>query len=216
MPPPELWISLTWALTGAALCPVVDHLWTMRPREPTLPVTVDRTAVAIPALATFVLFGLLAWRLDGGVELVAFSLLALVGVRLAVIDLAERRLPTSLVMPLYPTMWGLLGLAATIDERPGDLLRASIGMIALPAAYLTVAILSGDGLGAGDVRLAGPIGLTLAWQSWGSVVTGTVLALTYACLTIVVMLATGRATRHTPVPFGPPMLGGAFTAALAH
>jgi hypothetical protein len=65
-------------------------------------------ATVIPVLATSVLFGLLGWRFGAAIELLAFSALALFGIRLAMIDLAELRLPTALVMPLYPMVLGLL------------------------------------------------------------------------------------------------------------
>lgn len=228
--PPELWISLLWSLTGAllgrAFLPLAERLNNATQRGTSVsspfamptaqPVVIRRTARAaiVSVFVTAVLFGLLAWRLGFGAELLAFSALALIGVRLAMIDLAELRLPASLVLPLYPATVGLLGLDAVIDSAYLDLLRAVIGMIVLPGAYLAVALISRGGIGSGDIRLAGPVGLLLAWQSWIAVLIGTVLAFVYANIAVLARIASGRAIRHVQVPFGPVMLGGMFTTVL--
>jgi leader peptidase (prepilin peptidase) / N-methyltransferase len=206
-----MWIILGWAVTGLALSPVPQRVGS-RPGQPQ-PANVERVAITA-ALVTSALFGLLAWRFGAGIELVAFSALALFGVRLALIDLAELRLPTALVMPLYPVTLGLLGLAAAAEGTYLDLLRAVIGMIVLPTTYLAVALLSRGSIGGGDIRLAGPVGLVLAWESWTAVLAGTVIAFIYANIAILVIAANGRANRHTHVPFGPAMLGGVFTVVL--
>lgn len=232
MPLSALWITLLWALTGALLgrlfLPVAQRLGSIRQRRtdvtPTVagqvieritvrPVAAERAAaVSVPTTAA--LFGLLAWRLGFGLELLAFSTLALFGVRLAVIDLAELRLPTALVLPLYPVTMGILILAAVVDGSYPDLLRATIGMLVLPAAYLAAALASGGGVGGGDIRLAGPVGLVLAWESWTAVLVGTAFAFVYANIATLVQITHGRANRHTHVPFGPAMLGGMFTAVI--
>jgi leader peptidase (prepilin peptidase)/N-methyltransferase len=205
-----MWTILGWAATGFVLSPVVQRL----SDQPGTPQQAGSRTVVISALVTSVLFGLLAWRFGVTVELLAFSVLALVGMRLAAIDLVELRLPTALIMPLYPAILGLLGLATAVDGTYLDLLRATLGMVVLPAAYLAVAMVSRGGIGAGDVRLAGPVGLVLAWQSWTAVVAGTVIAFVYANIAAMVLISNGRATRHTPLPFGPAMLAGAFTFVL--
>jgi leader peptidase (prepilin peptidase) / N-methyltransferase len=43
-------------------------------------------------------------------------------------------------------------------------------MAILAAFYLILALISGGGLGAGDVKLGGLLGLTLAWLSWAALV----------------------------------------------
>jgi leader peptidase (prepilin peptidase)/N-methyltransferase len=226
-----LWISLLWSLTGAllgrAFLPVAERLSGARQRETSVPLAivgpVERIAVrptaagraaAVSVVVTAALFGLLAWRLSFGAELLAYSALALIGVPLAMIDLAELRLPTALVLPLYPTTVGFLGLAAVIDGAYASMLRATIGMVILPAAYLATALVTRGGIGGGDIRLAGPVGFVLAWESWTAVIIGTVLAFIYANIAILARIANGGANRHTPVPFGPAMLGGMFTAVI--
>lgn len=230
MPLTDLCASLMWSLTGAllghAFVPVAERLSSVQGGKPAAqPPILQQPRVhglavraaaegrdaSASALATAALFGLLAWRLGLSAELLAYSSLALFGVPLALIDLTELRLPTALILPLYPLTMGLLGLSAMIDGTYPDLLRAETGMIVLPATYLAVALLSRGGVGAGDIRLAGPIGLLLAWQNWTAVIAGTMLAFVYATHTRIVA---GRKNRRTQVPFGPAMLGGMFTVVL--
>ena len=214
MPSPELWISLLWALAGAllgpALLPVAERLsGTHRQHGTTMPPT-----VVVP-LATAILFGLLAWRVGIRGELLAYSCVAVAGVRLAAIDIAELRLPTRLVWSSCLLTFALFVLAATIDQDGIALLRATTGMVTLPAAYLLLALLSRGGFGMGDVRLAALVGLALGWRSWTAVATGTVLALFYAGTTGLIAITLGRLSKRSPIPYGPAMLAGTFTVILA-
>jgi leader peptidase (prepilin peptidase) / N-methyltransferase len=69
-------------------------------------------------------------------------------------------------------------------------------------------------LGAADVRLAGLLGLALAWQGWDTLLVGAVLGLCYGALTGATMILLRRACRHTLIPLGPALIAGAFTALL--
>lgn len=202
-----------WALTGALLgrvfLPVAERLSGPRQR---------RGAAMPPAaivLVTAILFGLLASRVGTRAELLAYSCVALAGVPLAATDLTELRLPIPLVWSSCLATLTLFGIAATIDQAGHALLRAAISMVALPAAYLLIALMSHGGFGAGDVRFAALIGLTLGWRSWTAVATGTVIALVYASLTSLIAITLGRLSKRSPIPYGPAMLAGAFTVVLA-
>ena len=71
------------------------------------------------------------------------------------------------------------------------------------------------GMGFGDVKLAPTLGLALGWYGWPTVFTGTFAGFTLGALTGLVLLATRRADRKTPIPFGPFMLIGTLGALLA-
>jgi leader peptidase (prepilin peptidase)/N-methyltransferase len=110
-----------------------------------------------------VLFGLLAWRVGVRPELLADSPLAAVCVPLAVIDLVEKRMPAALLVPAYPSHVVLLRLAAAVEHNGVAMLRSCAGMAILFTFYLLIALTARDALGAADVRLAGLLGLALAW-----------------------------------------------------
>jgi leader peptidase (prepilin peptidase)/N-methyltransferase len=77
-----------------------------------------------------------------------------------------------------------------------------------------MALLAPAGLGMGDVKLAGLLGLYLGWLGWPVVLLGFLLGFAVQALVGLVLLAARRAGRHTELPFGPALLGGSLAAAL--
>jgi len=165
------------------------------------------------AMATAALFAVAIWRVP---DLVAFAVAAavvLAGVPLAALDLAERRLPTPLV--------GLLATAVLVvilidGLRRGDAapaLRAVAGMMTAVVFYFAVVLLSGS-LGAGDVRLAGALGLALAWHSWPTFIYGNLLGLALAAIAGLAVMALRHQGRHARLPLGPALIAGALIVLL--
>jgi prepilin signal peptidase PulO-like enzyme (type II secretory pathway) len=92
---------------------------------------------------------------------------------------------------------------------------AGLAALGCAAAYAVLAAVPRTGLGLGDAKLAGLLGLLLGWLGWPAVLLG--LALPYACNGPVVLglLLAGRIRRDTALPFGPALLAGAYLAILA-
>ena len=157
---------------------------------------------AVAAVLTGLLFTALAWRLDWSTALLAYSYLAAVLVPLAVVDLAEQRLPGVVVLPSYLVLGVAFGADAVLHAHYDNLLRSVAGMVVLAAAYLGLALAVG-GLGAGDVKLAGLLGLALGWWSWTALFTGTFLGWLLAAVVRVALRTTGRVGRDDPMPLGP-------------
>jgi len=141
----------------------------------------------------------------GPVPSVAWLVVLAVGVPLAAIDLDRRRLPDLLVLPALVLLGGL---AAVAGEG-----RALLAGVATFAVYAVLAVLPRGGLGFGDVKLAGVLGLALGLLGWGAVVRGTALAFTIGGVAALALLVTGRARRDTQLPFGPCLLAGALLGA---
>jgi leader peptidase (prepilin peptidase) / N-methyltransferase len=161
-------------------------------------------------VATAVPFGLLTWRIGWKPELSAYCLLAAVGVVAATIDVIEHRLPSLLILPAYP---GLFGLAAALQHAAWALARAVLSMAALFAGYLLLAASTRGGIGAGDVKLAGLIGLALGWRGWFAVMAGSLVGFLLGAAAVgLVLICVRKADRRTPVPLGPALLAGAFLA----
>ncbi len=74
------------------------------------------------------------------------------------------------------------------------------------------AAISPAGLGFGDVKLLGLLGLLLGWLGWGVLLTGVFLGLLTGAVVSLGLLATRRAGWRTAIPFGPPLLAGAVVA----
>lgn len=161
------------------------------------------------AAAAGLAVGILAVRF-GGIELVAFGFLACVGVVLAAIDLVERRLPGRLAIPSYGVLGGLLALEAVRTERWANLFDALAAAAVVTLAYLVVALMSRGGLGSGDVKFGGLLGMAMGWQGWSAVAAGTAVAWLGAAAVLLVLHCLAR--RPATLPMGPFLLTGALTA----
>jgi leader peptidase (prepilin peptidase)/N-methyltransferase len=165
--------------------------------------------------ATGILFAAAAWWCWANEEpwlLPALAYLAAVSVALALIDLDVHRLPDAIVLPSYPVAAALLALASWAPGQETDwsaLGRALLAGAALLVFYLVVFVIYPKGMGLGDVKLAGVLGLYLGWVGWGSVLIGWFATFLLGGLFAVGLLVAGRAHRGSGIPFGPWMLLGA-------
>jgi leader peptidase (prepilin peptidase) / N-methyltransferase len=160
-------------------------------------------------LLTGVAFGVTGWRFGLDWPLPAYLYLVAIGVALAFIDLDTRRLPNALTLPSYPVAGALLLIAAV---GAGDLpafWRALGGGAALFAFYFLLAVIYPAGMGFGDVKLAGVLGLYLGYLSWGSVVLGGFLGFLIGGLVGIGLILFAGGGRKTMLPFGPSMIAGA-------
>jgi len=153
-------------------------------------------------------------NLSESVVACAFVYLAVVGVALSIIDFRTHRLPNLIVLPSYGVGIFSLGIAALLSGNATSFLRAIIGMVVLFTIYLVMALPQPRGIGMGDVKLAGLLGLYLAWLGWGSLAVGFFAAFLVGGVVSVGLLVFRRATRSTRIPFGPWMIVGAVAGAL--
>jgi leader peptidase (prepilin peptidase)/N-methyltransferase len=166
-------------------------------------------------LATASVLGLLVGRFGGHPETLAFCFLGTLGVTLAAIDLAVGRLPGALVLPAYPVLAGLLGVAALMQHDGAALVRAVLGGLALAGGCLLLAVAGPGPFSPRHVTLAGLAGLALAWVGWPTLFTGAVLGLLLFAVASFVLVATRLAALHGARCFGPFLLGGALLAIVA-
>lgn len=144
------------------------------------------------------------------VMLAAFLYLASISVALAFIDLDTHTLPNRIVLPAYPISAVLLGLAGLLGGEPERLVTSLIGGTALFAAYFAMAFAYPGGMGFGDVKLAGVLGLFLGWLGWGPLAVGAFSAFMLGGLFSLILVIVRRANRRTAIPFGPWMIAGAW------
>jgi leader peptidase (prepilin peptidase)/N-methyltransferase len=161
---------------------------------------------------TSALFAVLALRFELDWVLPAYLYLAAVGVALAMIDLDVKRLPDALTLPSYPVAVALLGGAALLGSDTGDWLRALLGGAAMFAVYFALCFAYPAGMGFGDVKLSGVLGLYTAWLGWGVWAVGLFLGFLLGGLFGIGLVLVRRGGRKTAVPFGPFMLLGVLLA----
>jgi leader peptidase (prepilin peptidase) / N-methyltransferase len=175
-------------------------------------------------LGTGILFGLVGWRFAGDIiesttagaaiaatlVLLAYAFLAAIGVALAAIDIDTHTLPNVIVLPAYVVGVVLFAGSAIFGGAWDALLRAVIGAAVLFGAYLLLALAYPRGMGFGDVKLAGVIGLFLGWLGWGSLIVGAFSAFLLGGIFSIALLIARRVNRKSGIPFGPWMLAGAW------
>jgi leader peptidase (prepilin peptidase)/N-methyltransferase len=169
------------------------------------PISIRYPLVELGTAALFVAFAI---HFGIHADLAAYLYLAAVGVALAMIDLDLQRLPDALTLPSYPVGLALLGLAAGVDNAPHAFLRAVLGMVALAGFYGLVWFIHPAGMGLGDVKLAGVLGLYLGWLGWGQLIVGAFAAFAVGSVVSIGIVMVKEGGRKTRIPFGPFMLVG--------
>jgi leader peptidase (prepilin peptidase) / N-methyltransferase len=159
--------------------------------------------------ATGLLFAALAAARGPVAVLPALLYVAAAGVALALIDLDHHRLPDAIVLPSYPVLAALLLLAGLRTDDPPvgrALLSAGIWLAVYGGLWLVTA---GRGMGAGDVKLSGLLGLLLGWLGWGPSVLGLFAGFVVGSVIGVALLCSGQVSRRARIAHGPFMLVGA-------
>lgn len=180
-------------------------------------------------LATAILFGLVTWRFASAIfasdgvmatvaaclQLAAFLYLAAISIALALIDIDTSTLPNRIVYPSYAVGIALLGTAAGMSDNWSAFISALIGMVCLFALYAIIAIAHPGGMGFGDVKLAGLLGLFLGWLGWSDLIVGTFAGFLLGGIFAITLIVARLANRRSGIPFGPWMLAGSWLAIFA-
>ncbi|MHB1063306.1 MAG: prepilin peptidase [Georgenia sp.] len=144
--------------------------------------------------------------------LLAGVALAVVATFLAAVDLRAHRLPDVLLAGGTAAVTVLLLVAAIDGGAWGALGRAAATAVVSLAVYLVLALLRAGGLGLGDVKLAGLLGLWLGWFGWQHAVAGALGGFILGGVWAIGLLIARRASRTTSIAFGPWMILGAAVA----
>ncbi len=151
---------------------------------------------------------IVGWQIGWQPLLAAWVYLAAIGVVLGYIDAQTRLLPTWLIAPSYGVLVVLIGAAGLIDGDRDALVRSAFGWLTMGGFYFLMWFIYPRGLGYGDVRLSGLLGLALGYLGWGELLVGM-----YAALVIGGvgggLLALVKIFDRKRYPFGPFMLVGA-------
>jgi leader peptidase (prepilin peptidase)/N-methyltransferase len=158
-------------------------------------------------LITAGLFTALWLRFGPSPLLPALGYLAAVSVALFFIDAAYKRLPDALTLPSYPIGLILLGIGAA--WTPGGARHLEGGLIGMAAAWLFFvlqAFIYPAGIGWGDVKLSGLLGLYLGWFGIRALLLGLFGGYLLAAVAGIGLVLARRATRKSYLAFGPYLL----------
>jgi leader peptidase (prepilin peptidase)/N-methyltransferase len=165
-------------------------------------------------LGTGALFVAAAVRLGATWQLPAFCVFFASLLAISVIDLDHYIIPNRVIYPTLAVTVPLLVLAAAADGSWGLLRNAAIGGVGGFAVLLAIHVAMPRGMGFGDVRLAGVIGMMLGWLGLRYLFLGLFLGFLLASLIGIGLIAARLRTRKDAVPFGPFMAMGAVLAVL--
>ena len=165
-------------------------------------------------LLTAVVFALVGARFGADWALPAFLLFAASLIALSAIDLEHYRLPNAILLVTLYAGVPLLLLAAIAAHRWHEFGQGVLGGIAALALLMAIHLVSPRGMGMGDVKLAGVLGLFLGFLSIGRVFLGLFLGFLLGSVIGIVLIATGVRTRKQHIPFGPFLAGGALLSVL--
>ena len=155
--------------------------------------------------ATYLVIGP-AWVLG------AYLLFVATTVVLVLTDLDHKRIPNRILYPATAAALVLLTAGAGADGSIGSMPRALAGGGIYFGVLLVIALLARGGFGMGDVKLAFLLGTFLAFQSWDTLWSGIFLASLIGGLVSLFLLITKKKGRKDAIPFGPPLILGAWVA----
>jgi leader peptidase (prepilin peptidase)/N-methyltransferase len=159
------------------------------------------------ALASGVCAAAIGLVLGWDVSLLVVLPLVPIGVALTVIDWRTRLLPTRLVAPAYAVTVVAILVAWVVDSRDvQDLGRTALGWLIYGGMFFLLWFVYPRGLGYGDVRLAGVLGLALGWVGWAELLLGIWSGLLLGGILGGLL---SLVLRRRDYPFGPFMLVGA-------
>jgi leader peptidase (prepilin peptidase)/N-methyltransferase len=130
-----------------------------------------------------------------------------VGVALAYVDYRTRLLPTRIIAPSYAVVAVLVLVCFAIERDVDDLARAGLGWLVSGLVFWLLWRFT-PGMGYGDVRLSGVLGIALGYLGWGEVLVGMYAGFLVGAVGWI-PLRLLRITKDRHFPFGPFMLLGA-------
>lgn len=162
-------------------------------------------------------FGLIIGLLVGGSiglnwVLPAWIWIIGIGTLLALIDLKHHRLPDVLVLPSYGVVAVLLLIPSFAYNDWDSYKNAIIAAVVTFVVYFLLALVNPSGMGLGDVKFGGVLGLALGYLGFGYAFMGFFAAFVIAGIVGIGLMIGGKAGRKTAIPFGPFMVIGAAVA----
>ncbi|MHB8262911.1 MAG: prepilin peptidase [Acidimicrobiales bacterium] len=173
-----------------------EHDWPLRP-------------LLLAAVASIVLAGA-SIRFGANIDLAAYDLLVVGLIVMSAIDLERMIVP---VRVLYPTLVGfaaLLAVSSLVDGRLDHLWVAAVSGVACFLVFFAIHLVVPQGMGFGDVRLAGLLGFASGWIGVPQVLVGFVVAFGLGALVGILLMAFKSYGAKSRLPFAPFLVAGTF------
>lgn len=200
------------------LAPIISYAW-LRGRCRHCGVRIPIRVVAVEAV-TGALFAFAYLKLGYGLAFGAFGACTALLLTIAVIDLEHRVIPNRLVVPasfvlvFLAPLWPEFGIGREFvfeHAHLASLVNSLVAGVGGLSFFLVVKLIYPAGMGSGDVKMAGMLGLMVGYPGivlsvWAAAVFGGAAAL--------VLLTLGGRGRKDAIPFGPFLSFGGIAALL--
>jgi leader peptidase (prepilin peptidase)/N-methyltransferase len=163
---------------------------------------------------TAALFLATAIRFGPHAEVAAYLVFFAGLVALAAVDLDQMILPRTIIYWTLALGAPLLVIASAVDGDWRRCVDALLGGALAFAALFVVHVIAPRGMGFGDVRLAGLIGVFVGWLGLAQVAIALFLGFLVGSVVGMALIALGRKGRRSRLPFGPFLATGAVLAVL--
>jgi leader peptidase (prepilin peptidase) / N-methyltransferase len=165
------------------------------------------------AVASLVAGGLIGGELGWAWPLVYLLPLVPVGVALAVVDWRTLLLPTKVIRPAYLLVVAGVVVCWIATRDTDDLVRAGWGFLVAFGLFWVMWRIYSRGMGYGDVRLSGVLGIALGQLGWGELIVGVYSGFLLGGI-LGTLLSLSKIVDRKGYPFGPFMLVGALVGIL--
>lgn len=183
------------------------------PKEPYADIATRPGLAWRGALASGVIAGLVGLGVGWVWPLLFLVPLVPVSVALSVVDWRTRLLPTWVIKPTYLVLIALVGVCWVVTRDTDDLIRAGWGWLVAGGLFALLWFIHPRGMGYGDVRLSGIIGISLGYLGWGPLLVGVYAGFLFGGVGGG-LLSLLRIVERKGFPFGPFMLVGALVGVL--
>ena len=211
--------SCNTQLASKDLIPILSYLW-IRGKCRYCSASIPIRFMAVEAL-TGALFTVVYIRYGFEVEFVLLATAVSLMMVFALIDLEHGIIPNKIILPslavliILSPFWTELGLSRSFlgsDNLGGTLINSILTGLGAFLFLMVIALIFPNGMGMGDVKLGGVIGLLLGYPGallalWLAVVSAGVIAIG--------LVAMRKFGRKDTIPFGPFLSMGAVAALLA-
>ena len=211
--------SCNTQLATRDLIPILSYFW-IRGKCHYCSAPIPLRFMAVEALMA-ALFTVIYIKYGLEVEFVLLAAAVSLMMVIALIDLEYGIIPNKIILPslivliLLSPFWTELGLTRSFlgnDNLVGTLINSIVTGLGAFLVFLSIALIYPNGMGGGDVKLGGVIGLLLGYPGallalWLAVVSAGMIAM--------LLLVMHKLSRKDSMPFGPFLAMGAVVALLA-
>lgn len=212
-------LILLTALVGLLTGPLVHHMAVQIGADRALtPLRVAYGEVSARVVATSLthgaLWGMFTWSLGPTAVLLAYLGFASMTLALFITDLDHKRIPNRITYPGTPLLALVLMVGAAVDGRGSEVIRGLAGALVYTTILFVVFLVARGGFGFGDVKLAVSLGLFVTFVGWRDLYVAGLLTAFIGAVVAVAVVVAGRGGAKTELPYGPPMILGAWITLL--